>query len=216
MALFSTLSMSVIGNLHRSWKEVPAATQNLHKSLVAFLNHTSNYKPYRDALDATTEGCIPILGKNGAYLDAVSYFDSISGLIMRDLIYIEEMDTKEDGYINWEKMSLLAKVLGQVLRFQKQKYSFAPQSLIMDYFMDLRSCSLVMNEDELYSLYQKIKAEEGSILLRSQKYTDPFQMKANRDAIQSIKVESDQAEFPAETALAVTRRGIDGSRQSAG
>jgi hypothetical protein len=67
MALYSTLSMSVIGNLHRSWKELPPAIQTLHKSLVAFLNHASNYKPYRDALDATTEGGIPILGNNNLY-----------------------------------------------------------------------------------------------------------------------------------------------------
>lgn len=80
---------------------------------------------------------------------------------MRDLIYIEEMETKEEGYINWEKMSLLAKVFGLVQRFQKQKYSYTPQPSIMDYFVDLRAFSLVMNEDELYSLYQKIKPEEG-------------------------------------------------------
>ena len=65
MSIYSTLSMSVITNLHRSWKELPPAVQTLHKSLVAFLNHTSNYKPYRDALDATTEGGIPILGNIG-------------------------------------------------------------------------------------------------------------------------------------------------------
>jgi hypothetical protein len=79
---------------------------------------------------------------------------------MRDLIYIEEMETKEEGYINWEKMALLAKVFGQISRFQKQKYSYNPQPFIMDHFVDLRSFSLVMNEDELYSLYQKIKPEE--------------------------------------------------------
>lgn len=78
MALYSTLSMSVIGNLHRSWKELPPAVQTLHKSLVAFLNHTSNYKPYRDALDATTEGGIPILGNIYANTLSLPVFDSIS------------------------------------------------------------------------------------------------------------------------------------------
>jgi hypothetical protein len=133
--------------------------------------------------------------------------DSISGLIMRDLIYIEEMETKEEGYINWEKMALLAKVFGQISRFQKQKYSYNPQPFIMDYFVDLRSFSLVMNEDELYSLYQKIKPEEGMVALTiKSKFTHAQQMRECPVETQSIKeVAPSPAELADVTAWAATR-----------
>ena len=111
---------------------------------------------------------------------------------MRDLIYIEEMETSDDGYINWEKMTLLAKAFGQVLRFQKQKYSYNPQPFVMDCFFDLRTFSLVMNEDELYSLYQKIKPEEGNIIYhcsnqKKKKSSLDLQMKDCQPGTPSIK-----------------------------
>jgi hypothetical protein len=59
---------------------------------------------------------------------------------LNDLVFIEELPDREGErgeYVNWEKMSMLAKVFSLILKFQKLPYTFEEIPALNAFLSDL-------------------------------------------------------------------------------
>jgi hypothetical protein len=81
-------------------------------------------------------------------------------LILRDLIYIEELDTKVGDMVNWEKMNLLGKTFSTFTKFQKQIAPFEEDPVIFNFFGDISgSKGVLFDEAVLYEISKEAKAD---------------------------------------------------------
>jgi hypothetical protein len=81
--------------LHKSWKFVSADTLAVLETQKAQFDPRGNYAKLRKLMDSTvspSEPCLPFLG-----------------IIMGDLIHVDEIPSKIDGRLNWHKVEMLAK-----------------------------------------------------------------------------------------------------------
>jgi len=132
------LNCSAIGRLHRTWDEVNKAKLNPQK-VMAITQPTKNYSAYRDLVATTTPPFIPYLG-----------------LYLSDLTFIEDgnKDTLADGaYVNFEKCSMVAKVIQDLCKHQVQPYNFTRVDVIQ-HWMDVWEAP---SEKECFEL--SLKAE---------------------------------------------------------
>lgn len=81
-------------------------------------------------------------------------------MILRDLIYIEELDTKVGDMVNWEKMNLLGKTFSTFTKFQKQIAPFEEDPVIFNFFGDISgSKGVLFDEAVLYEISKEAKAD---------------------------------------------------------
>jgi hypothetical protein len=89
-----------------------------------------NYSNYRKLLAATQPPCVPF-----------------QALYLKELTFIEENVTRlESGWVNFEKLLLLGRVMVTVARLQTVAYKFNEVGVIMDY---LKRPPIVLSEKEL-------------------------------------------------------------------
>jgi hypothetical protein len=135
MQIYAALNYSYVTRLRKSWAELDTKTQATFKSIQHLLSTTQNYKIYRDMLETVQQPCVPV-----------------QGFILGDLVYIEELPDREGDrqeYVNWEKMSMLAKVFGDVIRFQKVPYAYEEDLQITSFLLSLPHQARILSEREL-------------------------------------------------------------------
>jgi len=119
--LSAGLNCSAIGRLHLTWDEVNKAKLNPQK-VMAITQPSKNYSAYRDIVATAQPPFIPYLG-----------------LYLSDLTFIEDgnPDTLPDGaYVNFEKCSMVAKVIQDLCKFQLQPYNFTRLDIVQ-HWMDM-------------------------------------------------------------------------------
>lgn len=81
-------------------------------------------------------------------------------MILRDLIYIEELDTKVGDMVSWEKMNLLGKTFTTFTKFQKQIIPFEEDPVIFNFFGDISgSKGVLFDEAVLYEISKEAKTD---------------------------------------------------------
>ncbi len=81
-------------------------------------------------------------------------------MILRDLIYIEELDDKVGDMVNWEKMNLLGKTFSTFTKFQRQIFAFEEDPVILNFFGDISgSKGVLFDEAVLYEISREAKAD---------------------------------------------------------
>jgi hypothetical protein len=135
MQIYAALNYSYVTRLRKSWAELDSKTLTTFKSIQHLLSTTQNYKIYRDMLESVQQPCVPV-----------------QGFILGDLVYIEELTDREGDkqeYVNWEKMTMLAKVFGDVIRFQKVPYAYEEDLQITSFLLALPQQARILSEREL-------------------------------------------------------------------
>lgn len=127
------------------------------KEIESMFDPTSNYKNYRDRLEAVSPPIIPFQGKpcppipskkNTHTIDRLYIYVFFKAVYLADLTFIEEIPTTtENGLINFEKMRLLGKVISEIERYRRCPYGFYLVPPIEDYFKNGLTC---LSEKELY------------------------------------------------------------------
>jgi len=136
------LNCSAIGRLHKTWDEVNKSKVNPQK-VMAITQPSKNYSAYREIVATATPPFIPYLG-----------------LYLSDLTFIEDgnQDTLADGaYVNFEKCSMVAKVIQDLCKFQLQPYNYTRVDLIQQW-MDLWESP---TEKECFDLSLKVEPRES-------------------------------------------------------
>jgi hypothetical protein len=162
MQIYSALHFSYVTRLKKSWRELDIRTQNIFKTIQQLMSTSHNYKLYRQMLDSLQPPGVPI-----------------QGLILNDLVYIEELRDREgenNEYVNWEKMSMLAKVFSLVLKFQKLPYTFDEIPALSSFFSDLPNQARILSETELQE--RSATAEKDEELVSGNKFDSKATTKA--------------------------------------
>lgn len=130
MSIYAALSSTAVQRLKKTWANVTPESKAKYTSLQQALQHSKNYKPLRRLFAFSSPPVIPYLG-----------------LYLQDLTFIEEMPTRLEGNkINFFKSQKVYTTISEVLRYQKDRYSFSPNEKVMRYFLSVPE----MNETELY------------------------------------------------------------------
>ena len=97
------------------------------------MNPSFSYKTYREALHSCDGPTIPYIGT-----------------FLTDLTFIEDGNPSEiDGDINFEKRSLLYRVMKEIISYQTDPYPFLPVEPLNSYLISLPA---VLDEKTLYDL----------------------------------------------------------------
>ena len=104
MAVLAGLNMSPITRLKHTLKEVSPKVLKTQQAFTEMMRSVSSFKAYRGALRLST-------GPAGPFL----------GVTLSDLTFLEDgnPDLTPDGFINWQKRTLLARVLIDLTEAQR-------------------------------------------------------------------------------------------------
>ncbi|KAL6078720.1 Son of sevenless 1 [Balamuthia mandrillaris] len=133
MEIYTALNMSCIQRLKGAWKGVPQKAAQRLAHMEQLMNPQQNYRNYRSEIATRVPPILPFQGIN-----------------LTDLTFIEEIpDRTEDpsGWVNFDKMNLLGKVLISMNTCAAVGYQLRRVDPIQDY---LRRPPLVLNEKELF------------------------------------------------------------------
>eukprot|EP01103_Thecamoeba_quadrilineata_P017484 TRINITY_DN6226_c0_g1_i1.p1 TRINITY_DN6226_c0_g1~~TRINITY_DN6226_c0_g1_i1.p1 ORF type:complete len:479 (-),score=114.46 TRINITY_DN6226_c0_g1_i1:54-1382(-) len=133
MVVISALNNSSVTRLKQTWKEVPPKTLSLMKEHETLVSQDSNYKNYRQYISEQSPPFFPF-----------------EGVFLTDLTFIDENeDYREEGYLNWEKMTLLGTVLLGIQTAQKSNYNLESVAPLQQF---LRNGLISLDENQIYKL----------------------------------------------------------------
>lgn len=110
MEIVSALNKSPVERLKMTWKELPEKYTKIYAELIQLLSPQTNYAALRSLQASVKPGtpCLPYLG-----------------IMLQDLLSIEEIETKEpNGLINFKKIKRLANAFEEIRTRQKSCYVF--------------------------------------------------------------------------------------------
>jgi len=141
MIVYCALTMNYIKNLD-AWKEVSSKQSAIIKLLDTLMDPVHNYKNYCEYLRQVTPPAIPF-----------------QAVYMTQLTFVDEIPTNlANGMINFEKMNILSKILGEIQQFQKIPYKLIPVPYIHSYWDNV----IVLDDDELYNMAKEFRVRKGS------------------------------------------------------
>eukprot|EP01119_Soliformovum_irregulare_P018470 TRINITY_DN5675_c0_g1_i1.p1 TRINITY_DN5675_c0_g1~~TRINITY_DN5675_c0_g1_i1.p1 ORF type:complete len:967 (-),score=244.39 TRINITY_DN5675_c0_g1_i1:62-2962(-) len=158
IALATGLSLTVVTRLTRTWENIPKNLDTIFKTtLTQLISATGNFSAYRKAFRSWEVGdpCIPHIA-----------------VILKDLTFIEDGNKNftSNDWVNFEKMSMLAKAFSSVRKAQEYPYTFAEVPDIQDYLSNM----VYLSDNDLYA--ESCKCEPS--VMRSDRVTlDPLHMK---------------------------------------
>jgi len=124
-----------VARLEKAWKAVPSSSLIKIKQIEELMSSRENYKNYRELLEGTEKPAILYLG-----------------LLLRDLVYAEEMYTfsDDDAYVNWGKMREVYRIVSSLLACQRVPYEVEKCPATLNFFQNLRHKRTILNEETLY------------------------------------------------------------------
>ncbi len=130
MAIQAALNMSCVSRLKTAWNGLSQSHQKRFHDLTVVTDASLNYCHYRKVLANAKKPLIPF-----------------QALCLRELTFIEENNSRlENGWINVEKMAMLAKVITTMADYQKSVYKLSEVDVIRHY---LERPPLLLNDREI-------------------------------------------------------------------
>jgi len=131
--LSAGLNCSAVNRLKLTWEEVSKDRGTAPEKVMALTSPQSNFSAYRTALRNAAVPVIPYLGQ---YLS--------------DLTFIEDgnSDTLENGYVNFEKCTMVANAILNMKQFQDSPYNLAPIERVQQWISTWES----KTEKEIFDL----------------------------------------------------------------
>eukprot|EP01132_Coremiostelium_polycephalum_P004650 gene4650-5809_t len=130
MGIMLGLNLGSIQRLKKTWESLPKNMLELFQTLTNITNERQNYANYRKAMSSNTYPCLPFMA-----------------VYLKDLTFTEENpDFLENGFINFDKMKMIAKVLIEIHRFQSVPYHLKRVEPVEH----LLKTSLVLTDKDLY------------------------------------------------------------------
>eukprot|EP00732_Lithocolla_globosa_P000412 Lithocolla_globosa_v1_NODE_122_length_6074_cov_8.352550.p4 type:complete len:249 gc:universal NODE_122_length_6074_cov_8.352550:772-26(-) len=143
MEVFSALSSASVSRLKNTWTDLDMGHANLFNEISELLSAASSYKNYRSLLlKDRTIPCVPYLGVH-----------------LGDMVFIEEgnKDFVSNGMINFSKCYQVAKVVGEVLRYQDVSYSFMLVEEVEEAMLSKKD----LDEETLYQMSLEIEPRDA-------------------------------------------------------
>eukprot|EP00027_Filamoeba_sp_ATCC50430_P005761 CAMPEP_0168547718 /NCGR_PEP_ID=MMETSP0413-20121227/4184_1 /TAXON_ID=136452 /ORGANISM="Filamoeba nolandi, Strain NC-AS-23-1" /LENGTH=1073 /DNA_ID=CAMNT_0008577987 /DNA_START=51 /DNA_END=3269 /DNA_ORIENTATION=- len=144
IAILVGLSLGAVQRMSKTWESLPKQYSALFNEMQEFTSSHGNFRTLRKAirtLQLEGEPVIPHMA-----------------IILRDLTFIEDgnQNFRPNGMVNFEKMSMLAKVFAQVQSYQRQVYNLIEVPSIRDFLLNVYA----IKDDK--SLYKYSNQCEGS------------------------------------------------------
>lgn len=130
MQIVVGLNLACVTRLERTWEGVGNKYSDMFKALMVATSASRNYLMYREALRTTVPPAIPYVG-----------------VYLRDLTFIEDGNpsymAKDLGLVNFDKVRMLARVLGEIRTFQQIEPVVEPHTAILSYLTTDRPLCMV-------------------------------------------------------------------------
>lgn len=122
MSVLSGLNSSPIARLKATQRELNPRVIKIHEAFSDMMRSSGSHKAYRENLRSTEEAAVPFLG-----------------ITLSDLTFLEEGNPDLlDGMINWQKRTLMAKVLVELMEQQRLcVYEIEETELAFSFLEDL-------------------------------------------------------------------------------
>ncbi|KAF2075923.1 hypothetical protein CYY_002771 [Polysphondylium violaceum] len=157
MAVILGLNLGSIQRLKKTWELLP---KNMHESfqqLTLVTSERQNYLSYRKIISTPTYPCLPFMA-----------------VYLRDLTFIEENQTiLDNGFVNFDKMKMIAKILIEIQRYQSVPYHLKKVTFIED----LIKSSVVLNDKDLYKASNMCEQSQRNSLQPTQSSSSLFERK---------------------------------------
>lgn len=139
MQIFSALNMNVISRMSKTWAFVSPKNMSIFEDYQNTFNN--NYKAYREFLEDVNPPFIPL-----------------QQVIIHDLTYIDENQSVfENGWINFDKLSLIAKQYNILNSCKNTLYDFRSNDHV-DQFVNSQ---LILSEEELYEKSRNLEPSKS-------------------------------------------------------
>jgi len=149
-AISLAMSHPAITRLKRTWSLVKKSTR--WKDIDILTSSAYNYKAYRTAI-------LDILNKPKKQNEAqIQYFVlPYFGLYLKDLTFIEDGNPNNTDYgaVNYEKLTMIARVIKEIHFFQQASCPFQPISLIQESLM--KALLAAPSFDKLFDMSQQVE-----------------------------------------------------------
>lgn len=131
MAILAGLNTTAISRLKKSWELIPSKLKASFDSLNDLMSEAKGFKNYRQQLAITEPPCIPFLG-----------------VYLTNLVFIEggNKDFLAAGIINFDKCHKVAKIIEEIVSFQKVPFNFEKSDEIQRSILN----QIVKKEEEIY------------------------------------------------------------------
>jgi len=157
MAVILGLNLGSIQRLKKTWEILPKSMHESFQQLTLVTSERQNYLSYRKLMSNPTYPCLPFMA-----------------VYLRDLTFIEENQTiLESGFINFDKMKMIAKVLIEIQRYQSVPYHLKK----IDFIEHLLKSSVVLNDKDLYKASNMCEQSQRNSLQPTQSSSSLFDRK---------------------------------------
>jgi son of sevenless-like protein len=146
-SILAALNMSGIVRLKKTWELVPQKWKSVYLNLNELMSESKSYKAYRQALTCCEGSCIPFLGV---------YLSNLVFLEVGNRTYLDE----EAGIINFDKQSRIAKIIEEVMTYQRSAYNFQPISQIQKAIQQAK----ILCEEEIYACSLEIEPRPSHLI----------------------------------------------------
>lgn len=160
----SGLDSAPIYRLDRTWSQVSERSCNLLEPLRQLMSSASNFGVYRDALRVAVPPCIPFLGAFALHTRLIPHFARKVythapdiGLYLKDLTFIDDGNpcTTAEGFVNFQKYTLLASTIHEIQRFKEASYALHPVPALQEYLS-----SQIQSASDLYDMWDRSRSLE--------------------------------------------------------
>lgn len=143
MEILVGLMLGPVQRLKSTWESVPSSVISTYKKLSSLIDNRKNYFNYRDALKIAKKSRI----------ETLPIFPYV-GLYLKDLTFIEDgndnFTDKENKFINFEKMAMIANIFVEFQTYQENIYLFEPLPLALNWLKNQKN--IIKDDILLFSL----------------------------------------------------------------
>jgi son of sevenless len=129
-AIMAGLGATNVHRLRKTWAATPNKQVDRHHEFKDLCSLSNNSKRLRDALKQAINPCIPHIG-----------------LLLTDLIHLDELPDSLNGMINFYKRRKLAEGIMWIKQYQQHAYRFQPVPVLQDYFAENM---VILKSDDLW------------------------------------------------------------------
>jgi son of sevenless-like protein len=154
MEILSGLETASVQRLKQTWHNLPRKSWDMFEELTDLMSLPQNFKKFRQQINALSPPCVPYIG-----------------IFLKDIIFIEQGAQEPDGrMINFEKRTMVAKIVRQMVSFQPYVYNLIPVEFIQEFLFSMKP----LNEDDLYHKSLQLEGIGASLPANKKRHKSMF------------------------------------------
>jgi son of sevenless-like protein len=155
LAIVCGLNLGCIQRLKKTWEGLPRQYHAVFSDLTDLMSSLSNFRHYRRHIKTVEPPAIPYIA-----------------VTLKDLTFIEDGNPnfRQNGMVNFEKMTMLANVFAHIQKYQMHEYPFVEVPETKDLLT--KNLYVIKGDKELYRHSTMCETEQGARIVKSPSHQD--------------------------------------------